>query len=346
MTLKNQEIILITGGAGFIGSHMVQLLLANHFKVIILDNLSTGHAEALLGEPFMLGDLGNKELVQQIFRDNHITAVMHFASFIEVKESVYDPQKYYLNNVVNTLNLLQVMLHHKVNKFIFSSSAAVYGNPISPLITENHGKAPTNPYGQTKWVLEQILQDYSHAYGLNAISLRYFNAAGCDPGGKLGENHHPETHLIPLLLQVANREREFLTIYGNDYPTKDGTCIRDFIHVMDLCEAHFLALKALLNGAKTNAYNLGTGFGYSVNEIVESVKKETHCQIPIVYGPRRAGDPDTLVADPAKAIQELGWKMQFSLSDMIQHAWQYRKNHSNLLECRETQKTIIEANND
>lgn len=314
--------ILVVGGAGYIGSHMVRCLQQAGFNLIVLDNLSTGHRDAVTEAELIVGDMADACLLDRIFSKYSIAAVMHFASYIQVGESVLDPSKYYLNNVAATLQLLASMRKHNVKHFIFSSTAAVYGEPQYTPIDEKHPLNPINPYGLGKRMVEQVLEDFARAYDFNYIALRYFNAAGADPAGELAERHEPESHLIPLILQVAAGEREFISVYGRDYPTVDGTCIRDYIHVVDLCTAHLLALKKLLSGQKTGIYNLGTGQGYSVQEVIDTAAKVTGREIATRDGDRRAGDPAVLVADPAKACVELNWKPIYSdLETIIKHAW-------------------------
>ena len=262
--------ILIVGGAGYIGSHLNKEISKKGIKTVIFDNLSYGHRDFVKWGTFEKGDLGNIEDIRSVFRKYPIEAVMHFAAFTYVGESVEDPQKYYLNNVKNTLNLLQVMLEENVKYFVFSSTCATYGNPVEIPITENHPQNPINPYGKGKLIVETVLKDYSDAYGLKYASLRYFNAAGADPDGDVGELHDPETHLIPLILDVAAGKREDIKIFGTDYDTPDGTCIRDYIHVTDLAEAHILALEYLQNGGKSDFFNLGNGNGFSVKEVIET----------------------------------------------------------------------------
>lgn len=323
---KIADEILVVGGAGYIGSHMVDKLAQNGYRAVVLDNLSTGHEDAVLGAPLIRADLADMDALRHCFKAHSFAAVMHFAAFMQVGESVINPAKYYRNNVTNTLNLLDVMREHKVDKFIFSSSAAVYGEPQYTPIDINHPKNPVNPYGRSKWMVEQILQDYDHAYNLRAISLRYFNAAGNDPHARLGERHDPETHLIPLVLQVASKRRAAIDIYGSDYPTPDGTCIRDYVHVVDLCQAHLIALQKLLQGAPSNVYNLGNGKGHSVLEVITAAKNVTKCPIPIVKCPKRAGDPAVLLADISRAKQELGWQPSYpDLETIIQHAWRWEQ---------------------
>lgn len=315
--------ILVVGGAGFIGSHMVDVLSHTDYLPIVLDNLSTGHKEAVKSGVFIQGDMANSQLLDEIFTEHKIAAVMHFASFIQVGESVQNPAKYYQNNLVGTLQLLQAMLKHQVKNFIFSSSAAVYGEPKFTPIDETHPIAPINAYGHSKQMVEQILEDFDRAYGLRYMALRYFNAAGAHPDGHLTERHEPETHLIPLVLQAASGERSTITVYGRDYPTLDGTCIRDYVHVLDLCAAHLLALQGLLDGKNSAVYNLGTGHGFSVQQVIDAVRDITDCEVTVEEGARRAGDPAVLVADAARAMQDLNWHPQYSdLKTIIQHAWQ------------------------
>jgi UDP-glucose 4-epimerase len=319
--------ILVVGGAGYIGSHMVKILLGEGYRVVTLDNLSTGYRDSVLGGEFFQGDLADREQLDRLLSQHTVDAVMHFASFIQVGESVLEPAKYYANNVTNTLNLLDAMVAHGVKRFIFSSSAAVYGEPIRVPIDEAHPKQPLNPYGRTKWMVEQILADYDFAYGLKSVSLRYFNAAGADPEGQLGERHEPETHLIPLVLQAGSGRREFVQVFGQDYETPDGTCIRDFVHVVDLCEAHRLALVNLLNGAGSSAYNLGNGNGFSVQEVIDTATRIVGKPIPVKQGARRKGDPARLVADASTAKKALGWVPRYpDLEKIIRHAWQWEQH--------------------
>ncbi len=315
--------ILVAGGAGYIGSHMVLFLLDKGYEPIIYDNLSEGHQDAILGGKFIQGDLADTAKLHQVFNDHDISAVMHFAAHCYVGESVTDPKKYYQNNVFNAYNLLNVMLEHKVNKFIFSSTCATYGNPIKLPLTEDHPQNPINPYGNTKLVVEKILHDYSHAYGLKSIALRYFNASGAEPQARIGEGHEPETHLIPNVLDAALGLKE-LKIFGDDYDTPDGTCIRDYIHVMDLAQAHWLALEKLLDGHQTDFFNLGTGTGYSNKEVIQAAEKVTGKKISVNIVERRAGDPPSLVGSSDKAKKELGWKPEYdSLEKIIETAWKW-----------------------
>ena len=318
--------ILVVGGAGYIGSHMLLKLKQAGHEVIVLDDLSTGHQESVLAGTFIQGSLQDQALLTEIFTANALDAVMHFSAFIQVGESVQLPAKYYHNNVVNTLRLLDTMLAHQVNKFIFSSTAAIFGNPEYTPIDSSHPKNPINPYGRSKWFIEQILSDYDHAYGLKSVALRYFNAAGADPLTRIGEWHETESHLIPLLLQVASKHRSHIDVFGNDYPTRDGTCIRDYIHIMDLCSAHLLALAHLAAGKPSCAYNLGNGQGFSVQEVIAAAQVVTGQEIPIRMRPRRRGDPPILVADARAAARELGWQPQYpDIHTIIEHAWAWEQ---------------------
>ena len=323
---KSRGKILVVGGAGYIGSQMVLALQAAGFEPLVLDNLSKGHRNAVMEAELIVGDMADKALLASIFKAHTISAVMHFASFIEVAESVSEPIRYYQNNVAGTLTLLETMLQHGVRTFIFSSSAAVYGEPQMTPIDESHPLLPINPYGRSKRMIEEILSDAAVSDGLQYASLRYFNAAGADPKGRLGERHEPESHLIPIILQVAAGSRAALTIYGNDYPTEDGTCVRDYVHVSDLCDAHLLVLRALQQGQSSLVYNLGTGHGYSIQQMIDAARRVTGHAIPVKMGQRRQGDPAILVADPSRAVRELGWKPHYANADtIIQHAWQFAR---------------------
>jgi len=323
--------ILVTGGAGYIGSHMVKLLRQHGYDVVVLDNLEYGFKDAVLGAELVEGDFGDKELLDDLFAKHDFTAVMHFAAYIEVEDSVKNPAKYYHNNVTNTLNLLDAMIKHDINYLIFSSSAAVYGEPEYVPLDEKHPKKPINSYGRSKLIIEEILPDYDQAYGFKSISLRYFNASGADPDGELGSRHEPATHLIPLVMQAASGRRDSIHIFGTDYETKDGSCVRDYIHLADLCEAHLLALDKLLKGGKTDAYNLGNGNGFSVLEVIETARKVTGRMIKDIKSARRAGDPAVLVADAVRARKELGWHPKFpELETIIEHSWQWEQNLFNL----------------
>lgn len=319
--------ILIAGGAGYIGSHMVLNLLASGKQVIVLDDLSSGHQEHLPEDVvFVHGAIDDKALLSKIFTEYSIEAVMHFAAFIQVGESVVDPKKYYQNNVVATLSLLNSMLKHDVKHFVFSSTAAIFGEPQHVPIDTAHPKQPVNPYGRSKLIVEKILQDYDQAYGLKSVCLRYFNACGSDPELRTGECHDPETHLIPLILQVANNRRSAIKLFGEDYDTPDGSCVRDYIHVNDLCSAHALGLGKMMQTQQSKAYNLGNGVGHSVKEVIQAVRNVTGHAIPVELAERRAGDPAQLVADSNLIKQELGWQPQYEkLEDIIEHAWEWEK---------------------
>jgi UDP-glucose 4-epimerase len=321
--------ILVVGGAGYIGSHMVKRLIADHHQVVVVDNLSTGYRDAVLTESFYEVDIADQEALSKVFSQHKIDAVFHFASFIQVGESVKDPAKYYRNNVAATLSLLEVMVKFDVKHFVFSSTAAVFGNPQYSPIDEKHPKEPINPYGQSKLMVEKILEDFDRAYGLKSVSLRYFNAAGADPEGELGERHIPETHLIPLVLQAASGRSESISVFGKDYETLDGTCVRDYIHIVDLADAHVKAIDYLKKGNASSAvFNLGNGKGFSVKEIIEASQKVTGKKIPVNYVERRAGDPPTLVADATLAQKVLGWKPKYTkIEDIIQHAWAWEEKY-------------------
>ena len=318
--------ILVTGGAGYIGSHMVKMLLDHGRDVVVLDNLSNGHRDAVTGGEFIEGDVRDSAVLDTLFKAHRIDGVMHFAGFIEVAESMQDPAKYYNNNVGGSQHLLEAMVRHDVNHLIFSSTAAIYGELHSAPIHERHAQLPVNPYGRSKLMVEEMLSDFDQAYGLRSISLRYFNAAGADPAGQLGERHDPETHLIPLVLQAASGRRDSIHIFGNDYDTPDGTCVRDYIHIVDLCQAHLLALGALAGGAASSAYNLGNGSGFSVKEVIDTVKKVTGHAFKVIESERRPGDPAVLVADSFVAKEKLGWAPEFSdLDTIITHAWAWEQ---------------------
>jgi len=329
MILDKDKIILLTGGAGYIGSHMAKLLTKKGYRVITLDDLSTGHKEAVKYGDLVIGDIADSELLDNIFKHNRVAAVMHFAASSIVGESVSNPSKYYNNNVVKTLSFLDSMIKNKVNNLIFSSSAAIFGEPDYLPIDEEHPKRPINPYGSSKLMIEQILEDFSSSYELNSISLRYFNACGADPDSEIGEMHKPETHLIPLLLQVASGRKEFIKIYGTNFDTNDGTCIRDYIHVMDICEAHFMSLQLLLGGyiSGANGFNLGNSKGFSVREVVDTakgivIKDKKYIKEKLTN--RRPGDPAILIADGRKAQNILSWTPKYSeLTVMINDAWKW-----------------------
>jgi UDP-glucose 4-epimerase len=323
------NMILVVGGAGYIGSHLVKELVKKE-DVIVLDNLSTGHRDAVDSRAiFVKGNLGDEEDLQMIFSSYPIKAVMHFAANSLVGESVVDPLKYYQNNVASTLTLLKMMLKHDVKNFIFSSTAATYGIPNVEIIDETCPTAPINPYGQSKLMVERILADFSKAYSLNYVVLRYFNAAGAYHTAEIGESHDPETHLIPIVLQHLVGKREKVAMFGSDYDTPDGTCVRDYIHVTDLANAHILALEALLSEKKsTEIYNLGNGLGYSVKEVIETCEKVTGRKATVEIAPRREGDPARLVASSQKIFSELGWKAERDLETIIASAWKWHQQQT------------------
>lgn len=318
--------ILVVGGTGYIGSHMVKMLGSQGHEVITFDNLSKGYRDAVLSGDFVEGDLANNQQLDNLFASIKFDGVMHFASFIEVGESVSEPASYYRNNVFNTQNLLDAMVKHGVNYFVFSSTAAIFGEPEYSPIDETHPKNPINPYGRSKLMVEQMLEDYGTAYGLKSVALRYFNAAGADPDAELGERHDPETHLIPLVLQAASGRRASISLFGQDYKTPDGSCVRDYIHVNDLCDAHLLALNKLKNSDKSLRYNLGNGHGFSVKQVIDTTEKITGKNIQVIYADRRPGDPAELVANATMAKQDLGWKPKFTdLEQIVETAWQWEK---------------------
>jgi len=321
--------ILVTGGAGFVGSHTIKKLAEWGCDTVAFDNLSEGHREHVLWGKFFKADLLDIEALREVFNSYPIEAVMHFAALTRVGESVENPQKYYVNNVVGGLNLLHVMIEYSVKDLIFSSSAAIYGNPMEIPISEDHFKKPVSPYGRTKWIFERTLEEYAQAYGIRYVSLRYFNAAGSDLNGAIGEWHDPETHLIPTILEAAAGKRPYIKIFGTDYQTPDGTCIRDFVHVTDLAEAHVLAFEYLKDGGANAALNLGTGKGYSVREVIENCRRITGEKIDVLEGPRRQGDPPRLVADPSQANQALSWIPKYSsLPLIVDTAWRWLKRRS------------------
>jgi UDP-glucose 4-epimerase len=316
--------VLVAGGAGYIGSHMVRLLCDLGYEVVTFDDLSAGHRDAVLGGQFVQGSLHDRVALEDLFAAHRFDAVVHFAGSIVVSESVRDPAKYYQNNLAGTLNLFDLMRSHGVNRLVFSSTAAIFGNPQYVPIDEQHPQAPINPYGMTKWLTERILRDYDAAYDMRSVALRYFNAAGASPDAALGERHDPETHLIPLALRAATGELPELTVFGTDYDTPDGTCIRDYIHILDLCDAHVLALQHLSTGGESRAYNLGNGQGYSVREVINVAEGVSGRKVPVKYGPRRAGDPPRLVAEAAKIRKDWGWTPRYaSLEEIVAHAWQW-----------------------
>jgi UDP-arabinose 4-epimerase len=314
--------VLVTGGAGYIGSHACKALAAAGYVPVTFDNLSYGHRSAVRWGPFVHGDLLDRATLDAALRAWRPVAVMHFAAFAYVGESVTNPGKYYRNNVAGSLTLLEAMRDAGVDKFIFSSTCATYGVPQAMPLREDHPQNPINPYGASKLMIERMLQDFDAAHGLRSISLRYFNAAGADPDGETGEAHDPETHLIPLVLDAAAGVRPDVTIFGDQYPTLDGTCIRDYIHVADLAQAHVLGLQALEAGATTTAYNLGNGQGFSVRQVIDVAESVTGRSVPVRIGPQRAGDPSQLVGDASRIRAELGWQPQHAdLADIIATAW-------------------------
>ena len=325
----SQPTILVTGGAGYIGSHAALALKKAGYGVVVLDNLAYGHPEIIkdvVQVELVVGDTNDRSLLDELFATRNITAVMHFAAYIAVGESVKEPGKYYRNNVSSTLNLLEAALAAGINKFVFSSTCAVYGMPKEIPMTENHPHNPLSPYAASKDMVEQILADFDRAYGLKSVAFRYFNASGADPSGKLGEDHDPETHLIPLALLTALGKRETLYIFGTDYDTPDGTAVRDYIHVNDLADAHVLGLKYLLDGGESQVFNLGNGNGFSVREVIETARKVTGTEIPAREIERRPGDAPILIGSSDKARKILGWNPQYAdLTQIITHAWQWHQ---------------------
>lgn len=318
---------LVTGGAGYIGSHFVRLLTATGEDVVILDNLSRGHRESIpAGVRLLEVDLLNREKLKGVFRQNKIESIVHFAAFAYVGESVENPSMYYENNVAGSFNLIDYAVKHSVKNFVFSSTCSLYGNPDKIPITESESVKPINPYAKTKHIIEMMLADFEITYGIKYVALRYFNAAGASPDGEIGESHDPEPHLIPLIFHTSLGKRDSISIYGDDYPTKDGTCIRDYIHILDLGRAHIMALNFLKNGGKSEIINLGTGAGNSVKEVIEKAEKITGHKINSNVAPRRAGDPAVLVADNKKAKAILNWEPEFTLEDILKHAWNWHKN--------------------
>ena len=324
--MKIMKNALIVGGAGYIGSQVNNLLNERGYKTVVFDNLSTGHRRLASRGVFLKGDLGNPANLARCFKKYRFSAVMHFAASAAVGESVVDPAKYYRNNVANTLNLLDAMRSAGVKNLIFSSTAAVYGEPIKTPIGEDHPQVPVNPYGRTKFMMERAMADYGAAYGMRYIALRYFNAAGADPSGETGELHKPETHLIPLVLDAAAGRKEYITVFGSNYKTPDGTCLRDYVHTVDLAQAHLLSLRRLERGGESGAFNLGNGKGFSVLEVIKAAERVTGRKVPVKLAPRRAGDPAILVASSSLARRVLGWKPEYAaLETIIDHAWQWHK---------------------
>ncbi len=333
--------ILVIGGAGYIGSHVAKELINNGSNIVILDNMSTGHKEAIDAIKALsgfnedsnklkvyYGDIRDRKLLSQILCDEQVSAIVHLAAFSQVGESMQNPGKYFDNNVSGTISLLESMVRADVKHIVFSSTAAVYGEPCTLPIDEMHPTLPTNVYGASKLMVEELLHWYDHVYGIKHIALRYFNTAGADAGGLIGEHHEPETHLVPLVLQTIMGKRDSLMVYGDDYPTPDGTCIRDYIHVSDLAQAHILALEALKNGGDSKKYNLGNGNGYSVKSIVDAAYNVTGLKVPYQITARRAGDPAVLVADATRIKEELGWQVQYTeLESIMASAWLWHRKH-------------------
>lgn len=322
--------ILITGGAGYIGSHVAQILLKTGYEVLILDNLVYGHrdiVETVLKVPLIVGDIQNSSLLEEIFATYPITAVMHFAAYAYVGESIQNPAKYYRNNVMGTLTLLESMVKASVNYFVFSSTCATYGIPQTIPVTESELQRPINPYGASKLMAEQILKDFSQVYGLKSVCFRFFNAAGASLDGQLGEDHQPEPHLLPLVLLTALGQKDCVSILGTDYPTPDGTCIRDYVHVLDIAQAHILGLQYLFNGGTNETFNLGNGNGFSVRQVIEMAQEVTEKPIKVIEKERRLGDPPILVSSSDKASRILGWQPQYSdLKEMLTHAWRWHQH--------------------
>lgn len=322
--------ILVTGGAGYIGSHTVAELLSRGKEVVVIDNLQSGHREALLGGKLYEGDLRDKDLLAKLFEENDIEAVIHFAASSLVGESMKDPVQYYDNNVYGTLCLLEAMDKANVRKIVFSSTAATYGEPEKVPIEESDVTNPTNVYGETKLTMERMMAWFDQVLGIKYVALRYFNAAGAHESGKIGEDHRPESHLVPLILQTALGQRESISVFGNDYDTPDGTCVRDYIHVSDLADAHLRAVDYLTSGGESNVFNLGNGQGFSVSEMISKVREVTGRDFSVVMSPRRAGDPAVLIASSDKARTVLGWSpSRTKLDDIIRSAWEWHLNHPN-----------------
>lgn len=323
--------VLVVGGAGYIGSHMTQWLRNHEWPHLVFDNLEYGHEVAVTGSPFVKGDLRNEADLHAVFDANpEIDVVMHFAAYTYVGESVTEPGKYWKNNTSAVLALLEIMRERGIKKFIFSSTCATFGEPQRIPLTEDHPQNPISPYGQTKLAVEMILKDFDHAYGLRSVALRYFNAAGADPNGAIGEDHRPEAHLIPNAIFAATGKKPPLTVFGNDYDTPDGTCIRDYIHVADLAQAHALAISHLRDGGDSRFYNLGNGNGYSVAEVIKTVEEVTGLPVPRSIGPRRPGDPARLIGSSAKVKADWNWNPQYpDLRSIIEHAWAWHSSHPN-----------------
>lgn len=320
--------VLVTGGAGYIGSHTVAELIDAKEEVVVVDNLSQGHRQALLGGKLYVGDIRDADFMETVFKENDIESVIHFAAYSLVGESMQNPAKYYDNNVYGTQRLLEIMKKYGTKRIVFSSTAATYGEPQTVPIEETAPTQPTNTYGETKLSMEKMMKWFDAAHGIKYVALRYFNAAGAHHSGRIGEDHSPETHLVPLILQVPLGKREHVSIFGDDYPTEDGTCIRDYLHVSDLADAHLLALESLRSGGESSVYNLGSGKGFSVKEMIDVARKVTGHPIPAVLEPRRAGDPAVLIASSAKAKRELNWSpRRDNLEEIVESAWNWHRQH-------------------
>ncbi|MGN7383983.1 UDP-glucose 4-epimerase GalE [Paenibacillus sp. SAFN-117] len=320
--------VLVTGGAGYIGSHTVAELIDAKEEVVVVDNLSQGHRQALLGGKLYVGDIRDADFMETVFKENDIESVIHFAAYSLVGESMQNPAKYYDNNVYGTQRLLEIMKKYGTRRIVFSSTAATYGEPQTVPIEETAPTQPTNTYGETKLSMEKMMKWFDAAHGIKYVALRYFNAAGAHHSGRIGEDHSPETHLVPLILQVPLGKREHVSIFGDDYPTEDGTCIRDYLHVSDLADAHLLALERLRSGGESSVYNLGSGKGFSVKEMIDVARKVTGHPIPAVLEPRRAGDPAVLIASSAKAKRELNWSpRRDNLEEIVESAWNWHRQH-------------------
>ena len=326
LTVTYLMMLLILGGAGYIGSHVCKLLRSKGEKFLVLDNLSLGHRSAVEPHELIVGDLREKRTLEKVFSEHKFDAVMHFAAHSLVGESGQKPSEYWENNLVGVLGLLDTMREANVTQFVFSSTAAVYGEPTEVPIPEDHPKNPTSTYGATKWAVEMALAGYGKAYGLRSVALRYFNAAGSDPEGQLGEDHSPETHLIPAAILSATGKNPPMSVFGEDYPTRDGTCVRDYVHVNDLAEAHYLALQHLRSGGASEVFNLGSGEGFTVKEVIEAIEKVSGVPVPRSVGPRRAGDPAVLIASSDKIRKALGWSPAYQdLEEIVRHAWDWRQ---------------------
>jgi UDP-glucose 4-epimerase len=321
--------VLVTGGAGYVGSHAVRELIRSGIPYVVLDNLVRGHREFVPADRLVVGDVADEPLVRRLLAEHGITDVMHFAAYAYVGESVVDPIRYYTNNVAATVLFLRCVVEAGVRSFVFSSTCSTYGDPETTPIREDHPQRPVNPYGASKLIVERVLRDFDHAYGLRHVCLRYFNAAGADPEGGIGERHEPETHLLPLVLQTALGQRPHVQIFGTDYATPDGTCIRDYVHVSDLASAHLLALRHLQDGGASGSFNLGNGQGFSVREVIDKARRTTGREIATLDAPRRPGDPDRLVGSSEKAMTVLGWKPRYaSLESIIETAWSWHRSRS------------------